>query len=333
MSPALRVLACGPGTSVQDAGRAGLRRYGVALAGAADRLSHALANGLAGNPAGAAALEFAVAGARLVVEGGPVRLAATGAALLVDGRAVPPAAATDADPGAEVRLSAPERRHAYLAVSGGIATPPEMGSRALHIRSGLGGRPIAPGDVLPGASPPPVAPPRLADTLPETEGPIRVVRGPQDDLFADGAWEAFIAAEWHVHPRSDRMGIRLAGPALAHRAGADIVSDAVLPGAVQVPGEGRPIVLMRDCQTTGGYPKIACAIEADLDRIAQSVPGAVLRFAEISAAQGLAATQAYRALLRSLPSRLAPAGLAPERLHDLNLIDGVHDAGSNDPAP
>jgi biotin-dependent carboxylase-like uncharacterized protein len=336
MSLSLRVEACGPGLTVQDAGRFGLRRYGVAWAGAADRARHALANALVGNPAGAAALEVTVAGARLAPRGGPVRLACIGADLSVDGGAVPPATAVDVPAGAEVTLSAARPgAYGYLAVSGGLRTACEMGSRSAHLRSGLGGGALDAGATLP-CGPAPAAPPlRFAGRLPAADGPIRVVRGPQNDHFDGAAWERLLGAEWRVHPRSDRMGMRLDGPALPHRGGADIVSDAVLPGAVQVPGDGRPLVLMRDCQTTGGYPKIACVIAADLDRLAQSRAGDALRLAEVSQEAALAATRDYLARLRALPAELVvatrPTPTTPDRLHHANLIDGVHDARRADP--
>ncbi len=332
MSPTLHIEACGPGLTVQDAGRFGLRRYGVAWAGAADRARHALANALVGNPAGAAALEVTVAGARLSSSGGPVRLAAVGADLSVGGSAVPPATAVDVPDGAEVTLSAARPgAYGYLAVSGGLLTAPEMGSRSAHLRSGLGGGSLEAGARLPCGPAPAGSLLRFAGRLPGAGGALRVVRGPQDSHFSEGEWTRFLEVEWRVHPRSDRMGIRLDGPALRHRASADIVSDAVLPGVVQVPGDGRPLVLMRDCQTTGGYPKIACVIAADLDRLAQSRAGDALRLVEVSPETALAATRDYVAWLRALPARLVAADATPDRLHHANLIDGVHDARRADP--
>jgi allophanate hydrolase len=125
--------------------------------------------------------------------------------------------------------------------------------------------------------------------------------------------------------------MRLDGPCLQHRAGADIVSDAVLPGAVQVPGDGRPLVLMRDCQTTGGYPKIACVIAADLDRLAQCRSGIGVRFAEVSPESGLAATRDCLRRLQALPGQLVAADATQDRLHHANLIGGVHDARPGPP--
>lgn len=325
MSPALRVLECGPGLTVQDAGRFGLRRFGVAWAGAADLGALALANALVLNASDAAVLELPVFGAILGVEGGQVRIAAIGARLSIDGESVPETTAADAAQGSRVRLQpVGDRAYSCLAVSGGIGTLPEMGSRATHLRSGLGGRALGPGDLLP-CEPAPARPClRLGMPLPRPSGPIRLVRGPQADRFPQNAFSRFVASEWRVHHRSDRMGMRLEGHQIPHRDGADIVSDAVLPGAVQVPGDGRPIVLMRDCQTTGGYPKIGCVIAADLDRLAQSPAGAKVTFVEVSPEEGLIATRAWRKLLRDIPSRLVPVGPEDRLLHEVNLIDGVH---------
>jgi 5-oxoprolinase (ATP-hydrolysing) subunit C len=325
MNPVLRVLECGPGVTVQDAGRVGLRRFGVAWAGAADLGALALANALAGNEIGMAALEVPVSGAAFCVEGGRARIAVIGADLSIDGQSVPPATAADAAQGACVTLQPAEGFvYAYVAVSGGIGTLPEMGSRATHVRSGLGGRALAAGDLLP-CGPAPERPClRLGGKIHWPSGPIRLVRGPQEDRFPTDSFANLLAGAWRPHHRSDRMGMRLEGPRISHREGADIVSDAVLPGAVQVPGDGRPIVLMRDCQTTGGYPKIACVIAADLDRLAQSPAGATMTFVEVSPDEGLLATRAWRQLLRDIPSRLAPVGLEPRLLHEVNLIDGVH---------
>jgi len=324
MMRALRVLDCGPGASVQDSGRFGLRRFGVAWAGPADHLSHALANALVGNPADTAALEFTLTGAAFAVEQGPVRVAVVGAQPIVDGHPVPRTTALDLPPGTQFELVLDGVR-SYLAVSGGVLTTPAMGSRSVHWRSGLGGLALKPGDVLPVGAPPSTAVLRVARPPACQEGPVRVVLSPQDQLFADDMRALFLTSEYRVGPNSDRMGLRLAGQALTHRGSADIVSDGVLPGTIQVPGNGQPIVLMRDCQTTGGYAKIGCVIAADLDRLGQMRPGNCLRFIAISQEDGLAATRSYIRMLRDLPAYLETA-INPTRLYTENLISGVVDA-------
>jgi biotin-dependent carboxylase-like uncharacterized protein len=327
----LRVEACGPGTTVQDTGRTGWRRFGVATAGAMDRDALALANTLVGNPPAAAAVELALAGARFRVEGAALLLAVAGpgVALAIDGRAVAPGTSARAEPGSAVSVG-PVRGGVYacLAVGGGFALAPQMGSLSMHRRSGVGGRALVPGDRLPchgGAT----VPRRLMRPLPPQAGPIRVMAGPQRDHFTDAAWATLLSAAFRIDARSDRMGCRLDGPVLAHAAGYNIVSDGVVPGSIQVPGDGRPIVLMRDAQTTGGYPKIAAVIGADLDRLAQTPPGAAVRFAAVDRAAAVAAWRdrlAARAALATAVVALPAEPMSAAALLGANLIDGVIDA-------
>jgi biotin-dependent carboxylase-like uncharacterized protein len=325
---ALTVEACGPGTTVQDAGRTGFRRFGVSTAGAMDRLALALANVLVGNHPGTAAVEFTLVGGRFRTVDTTVAVAAVGAFLTVDGRPIPAGSGALAGPGASIAVG-PARGgvYAYLAVGGGIDSPPAMGSRSVHRRSAIGGGPLGPGDMLPLGPDGADVPRRLP--LPEpTTGPIRLMFGPQDDHFTDAALAALTATDWTVMPRSDRMGCRLDGAVLPHARGFNIVSDGVVPGSVQVPGDGRPIVLMRDCQTTGGYPKIATVIGPDLDRLAQVPPGGTVRFAAVARTEAVAAAAALRQRIDGLAALARPAGADPssEDLLALNLIGGVVDA-------
>ncbi|MDP2810062.1 MAG: biotin-dependent carboxyltransferase family protein [Rhodocyclaceae bacterium] len=166
-------------------------------------------------------------------------------------------------------------------------------------------------------------PPRLSD------GPLRVVPGPQREYFTDAAWGRFISAEFTVSREADRMGLRLDGPRLDHDPahGADIVSDAVTPGVIQVPGNGRPIILLADCQTVGGYPKIATVIGADLPRLGHAQPGETLRFVEVSIEQALAARRRAATELAECIASIVPgsAGFDLDALYAANLIDGVID--------
>lgn len=318
-----------PAASVQDAGRPGLRRFGVPVSGVADRLMAAAANAMVGNPPGAAVLELALGGGRFRLQGGEavVALAGPGAVLRIDGRPVPPATGIAAGPGAVIEAGpAAAGVYSCLAVGGGIATAPEMGSRAQHRRSGIGGPLPVPGAVLPVAG---GGLPQHLPALPaHARGPIRVIAGPQADEFAADALATLLAAGWRIGARSDRMGVALEGPALVHRGGHDIVSDGVLPGAVQVPGQGRPIVLMRDCQTTGGYPKIATVISADLDRLAQIAPGGAVRLALVGREEAVAAAHAFAAALAAVAASAVPAGgpALSGRLLSANLVGGVIDA-------
>lgn len=321
---ALVVDRCGPGASVQDGGRVGWRRHGVSGAGAMDRLALAVANALVGNAPDAAAVELTLAGARFRVESGPVLVAASGpgVTLRVDDRALPPGLSAEARDTVEVSAIR-GGVHGYLAVAGGVDVPPEMGSRSVHLRSGIGGAMLAPGARLPvvgGA-----LTPQALDRLPEhAAGPIRFLPGPQDDWFGPEVLDLLAGSEWQVDARSDRMGRFLSGPQLAPRAGS-MVSDGVLPGSIQVPPAGQPIILMRDCQTTGGYPKIATVISADLDRLAQLPAGARFRLMPVDRAAAVAAAQALARTMAALAPRPA-GGLDSARLLSVNLIGGVVDA-------
>lgn len=323
----LRVLAAGPLLTVQDRGRAGLRGFGVSNAGPMDPLAMALANALCGNAPDAAALEFAGFGGGFACDA-PLRFAVVGdAALDIDGRVLAPGRTHRLRPGEVLRLGALQNAvWGYLAVSGGIGLPPVMGSRATHLRSGLGGldgRALRAGDSLPlagdGGADRCLRP---AGALPYGAGPIRVVPGPQDDYFAPEVLARLFRDEWLVTPRRDRMAMVLEGPGLPAARGHDIVSDGTVPGSIQVPASGQPMVLMAESQTTGGYPKIATVIGADLPRLAQMAVGARFRFAAIArdAAEEVRIAQAgtLAALLSDL--RPVPEGvLSSDHLlaHDL----------------
>ena len=327
MIPVLVVEACAPGASLQDAGRTGWRRQGISTAGAMDMLALAVANALVGNPPTAAAVELSLAGARFRLEGGPALLAAAGpgVTLRLNGRALAEAVSVRAEPGDRIEVTPPrDAVHGYLAVAGSFALAPVMGSLSTHLRSGLGPPPLVAGQRLPlhGLSLPV---PRALDRPPRHDpGPIRVLAGPQDDWFAPDALEVLTSTEWRIDPRSDRMGRFLDGPRLPPRPGS-MVSDGIVQGGIQIPPSGQPIVLMRDCQTTGGYPRIATVISADMDRLAQMPPGAVLRLMQVDLNAALAAARARAALIAGLDPR--PTG-APDtaRLMGANLVSGVVDA-------
>ena len=329
----LTVESCGPATSVQDLGRFGFRRYGVPTSGAMDRAALAAANILVGNPPGQAAIEFMLQGGALRVRGSPVSVAAAGpgCSLTINGRRNPDNTSAVAASGDVVKVGPVTTGvFAYLAVAGGIDSPVEMGSRSVHRRSGIGGRPLAAGDTLQCGNPPGANILRRFDGRPATphNGPFRLLPGPQTGLFRDTALELLLAREFRVETRSDRMAFRLAGPALPHRDGFNIVSDGTVAGSVQVPGDQQPIVLMRDCQTTGGYPKIAAVISADLDRLAQTRPGNSIRFRLISFDEAVRAARERHREIGSLAGGAVPLRDHPttEDLLRLNLVDGAVDA-------
>ncbi len=292
----LEILQAGPLTQVQDLGRPGWRHLGMGQAGAFDAPALQRANALLGNAAGAAALEFAA---------GPLRLrcrrdawfALAGAefAARIGSCSLPAGLRWRLRAGEELRLDGPiSGLHAVLAVDGGIALSPQLGSQSTQLRAAIGGlqgRALRAGDVLPlGAARtltgrrglrPPARPARL-----------RVLVGPEFDELDAASRRAFWQAEWRVAPQSDRMGLRLAGPPL-RRSGAELLSHAVLPGLIQLPPGGQPIVLGVDAQTTGGYPRLAQLIEADLWCLSQLRPGEALGFArvELDEARALLAAQ------------------------------------------
>lgn len=341
MSAGLRVLSAGAGATLQDAGRHGYLRYGITAAGPMDPLAHATANRALDRPAGATAIEVSLAGIEVTAEGAPLGVALAGGAFRVslDGEPVPPAASLTLRPGATLALRAGrDGAWCYLALAGRIDVPPVLGSTATHTRSRIGGfdgRALRAGDLLPVRDPRPgpaeihrLAAPWL-DRPPEV---IRVVPGPQDDYFAPDQFAAFLAGPWTVTPRGDRMACFLDGAPLVHARGFDIVSDGIAMGAVQVPGEGRPIVLMADRQSTGGYPKIATVIGPDLGRLAQAQAGTRLRFQAVSVAEAVAARRAEAAALAP-PVALEPlvrTRFSPEFLLGRNLIGGVVDGGASD---
>jgi len=330
----LRVLAAGPGVTLQDAGRHGYLRFGVTAAGPMDRLAHATANLAVGNPAGSTALEVSVGGIEVIAESAPLHVAVAGGefALSLDGRPLPSATVLNLDEGAVLKIRAGRSGSwCYLAVAGRFAVPKVLGSHATHTRTGfggVGGRAIVAGDGLgiePSPAPAPSANAIVAPWLDRPLGTVRVVLGPQHDYFADDQISAFLAGPWTVSAKGDRMACFLEGPRLTHARGYNIVSDGIAMGAIQVPGDGRPIVLMADRQSTGGYPKIATVIGPDLGRLAQARPGTGFSFEAVSIAEAVAALREEAALLARgvVVEPVVRTYLSSEFLLGLNLIDGV----------
>lgn len=288
MNARLEIIRCGPLMTVQDGGRYGHRAFGVSTSGAVDRESHAIANALVGNSRGAAALEFALAGGAIRADR-DVLVAVTGGAcrIEIDGEPVVAWESHVLRAGQIFSVAPlPGAVWYYLAVSGGIATEPVLGSRSTHLRTGLGGlagKALTPGDELPLGETASLAPLALSQPWLRRPGPILVVPGPQDDYFDAGTWKRLQSELFQVSAARDRMAMMLDGPALKAAKGHDIVSDATVTGSIQVPGSGRPIVLTADGQTTGGYPKIATVASFDLGRLVQLPSGSPLHFRVISA--------------------------------------------------
>lgn len=343
MAGLIEVIESGLATTVQDAGRAGYRRLGIATSGALDPLWLACANALVGNPADAAGLECRILGPSLKVVAGPVRIAlASDSEARIESAegvraALPPWRSATLRTGDSLAVGAAARGVSYLAIAGGVEVPLRLGSRATYLQADLGGvegRRLRPGDRIPAGAQAARETSERVQSAPGLHegGPLRVMLGPQADHFSPEALEMFFGAEFVVTRDADRMGIRLDGPRLAHdpRFGAEIVSDGVTPGAIQVPADGRPIVLLADCQTVGGYPKIATVIRADLPRLAHLLPGDRLRFAPVDGAQARAALRAQAGHLARWISGIArfqaDGGVEEALLHSANLVSGMVDA-------
>ena len=332
----LEVLNGGTLSTIQDRGRFGLRRFGVPASGALDPQLMRIANCLVGNPEDHAVIESFEGGLQLRALASGLRVAVAGGAhceLLRDGQRSPLPAwrSVRLEAGDHLRvLDTGARRCAVVALAG-LEIAPQLGSASTYVRAGLGGidgRALRAGDRLQ-ASSTASRPARILPKPPKVAtGPIRVVPGPQQDHFEAAVMATFLSASYVLSSDADRMGLRLAGPQLVHRRdkGSEIISDTTVPGSIQVPGNGQPIVLLADAQTAGGYPKIATVIGADLGRLAASRPGQVLRFTLVDAAEAERLARATEAETRSLLARLGPlldGGIDEAALYACNLVSGV----------
>jgi biotin-dependent carboxylase-like uncharacterized protein len=278
----IEIVTAGIGATVQDLGRVGYTGWGISPGGAADRGSLQLANRLVGNRDDAAAFEILLGGfAARFTTAATVAVTGAPAPVLVDRRALGSDGPTSVPAGALVRLLAPPSRlRSYLAVRGGLDTEVLLGSRSVDEASGIG-RALRAGDQI-AVGTDTVAPP-TADLAPRAgwpSGPVVLTgtAGPHDDWFTDAALGQFAAGRYMVAPAADRIGIRLSGPALHRRHHAEVVSTATLRGAVEVPGDGQPIVFGPDHPTTCGYPVVAVLDPPSADLISQCRPGQQVTF-------------------------------------------------------
>lgn len=278
----LTVLRAGPLSTVQDLGRVGWAHLGVPRSGAADSPALRLANRLVGNPEAAAGLETTLLGC--AVRLGAARwVAVTGAPapVRVDGRPVDPGGPVRVPAGGRIEVGTATRGlRSYLAVGGGIAVPATLGSRSTDRLSGLGPAPLADGDVLPlGPEPGPPAAVDLAPVPPVPVEPVLRLRpGPRDGWLAPAGWQVLAGSAFTVSSDSDRIGVRLAEPALARSRTDELASEPVVLGALQLPADGRPVLFLADHPTTGGYPVVGVVHPADVPLAAQARPGTRLRF-------------------------------------------------------
>jgi biotin-dependent carboxylase-like uncharacterized protein len=299
-----------------------------------DPLAFATANRAVGAERGAAAIEVSLGGIELAAEGGEVVVAAAGGAfqLIVEGAQISSPAVIRLAPRQRLAIR-PGARGAwcYVAVAGRFDVPPVLGSVATHTRAGLGGiagRALAAGDALPVAEARGFEPAPASIEAPWLRPPgeaIRVLLGPQDDYFAPDQIEAFLRRRWTLSPHSDRMAYLLDGEPLRHARDFNVISDGIALGAIQVRGDGMPMVLMADRQPTGGYAKIATVIGADIGHLAQLRPGESCRFEAVSLDQAVASRRAAAELLaRPINlTELRRTDLSSEYLLGLNLIGGI----------
>jgi len=309
MKPVFEVLAPGLLTTIQDLGRYGHRAIGMVASGAMDSFALQAANLLCGNPRCAAVLEMALQGPVLrALDDFVVALGSASGAKL-DGRSIPAWKSFLLRQGQTLDLSAPfQDAFGYLAVAGGFDVPEVLGSRSTFMRAalcGFQGRALRRGDVLHAAAP--ALAPRLGrffnqDQLPPyaQEVSVRVLPGPHAEHFGADALETLCRATYLVSAQSDRMGYRLHGAALARKGQEELLSEAMVLGALQVPPDGQPIVLLADHQTTGGYPVIAVVISADLPLLAQLRPGGKVAFRVIALEESHVAAREMEARLLRL---------------------------------
>ncbi|WP_442781531.1 biotin-dependent carboxyltransferase family protein [Collimonas fungivorans] len=316
----IKILRAGRINSVQDMGRSGFRHLGICQSGALDRTALAIANLLVGNPSDAAAIEFTLGPCELAFTAdGRIALGGADFAATLDDKPLPSWWSVRVCAGQILRLNA--ARHgmrAYLAIAGGIDAGLQLGSRATDLQAGFGGHggcALTEGDSLPAGAPDDpaaalhgaasfgVRPPSWYEDDAETLA-IRVIPGPEYELFTQAAQKTFWNSSWTLTPQSNRMGFRLSGPELKIKKGSDLLSHGVLPGVIQVPPAGQPIVLMADAQTTGGYPKIGVVISADLARLAQLRFNRTIQFVECDIVQARAALRQDASYLQQIETAM-----------------------------
>jgi biotin-dependent carboxylase-like uncharacterized protein len=342
MTAALRVVAPGLMTTLQDLGRPGYQRLGVPVSGALDQISFRAANLLVGNGPGVGALEIAYQGPTLSVDADSVRIAIAGGHAPIDilkpsgevSRSLAPFQSGRLVGGEVVRMGAlAGSAVAYLAVEGGFDIAPVLGSQSTLTRAAIGGfkgRALQAADVLPlkhaAAAERDERILAALDLAPRKR--VRIVLGPQDDHFTSAGLRTLLTSTYTVSRATDRMGMRLEGPPLEHSSkGYDIVSDGIALGSIQVPGNGLPIILLADRQTTGGYAKIATVVSADIPTLGRLAPGARIAFEAVGIEVAEAAARRLARDIAAMAASVAwvrrPSDLDWTRLMAENLVSGV----------
>lgn len=332
----LKVLQAGPVMSVQDMGRPGLLERGISQGGAADVLAVSEGAALLRQNSGLAALEMGSIGGTFEATGA-MRIALTGAPMptTLDGEVLAWNASHQVKAGQKLVIGAARRGvYGYLHLGGGIDTDRFLGSRAAHLTGGIG-QAIRAGDFLPAGT----------DSQTETGlgldaedrfsgGALRIVESFQTSLFSDQVLERFGETDFSRGGRANRMGVEMVsdGDGFSAAGQLNILSEVIVPGDVQMTGDGKPFVLLRECQTTGGYPRIGTVLPCDLARVAQAGNGVALRFDWVTLEQGLEVQARYDAALTLLPSRCAALVRDPSEMADLlsyQLIGGAVSAGAD----
>ncbi|MFV1592655.1 biotin-dependent carboxyltransferase family protein [Phaeobacter sp. JH20_36] len=337
---ALRVLRIGPSCTVQDGGRVGYIGQGLSQGGAADRLALAEGAALLRQDAGLAALEMAGMGG-LFEATEPMRIALTGAEMqaTLDGAPLVWNGSHRIEPGQRLEIGAARRGvYGYLHLGGGLATPQRLGGRSTHLVAALGA-PLAEGDILPVGEETTPAARRVTGLCLDVAdrfsgGELRLVESFQSDLFDPAVRRRFAETPFTPGRRASRMALQLMseGEGFAAAGQLNVLSEVIVPGDVQMTGDGRPFLLLREAQTTGGYPRIGTVLPCDLSRAVQAAAGAVLRFRWVSLAEGLAQQAAHDAALARLPSACRPLLRDPADMADLlsyQLIGGMVSAAAD----
>ena len=330
MTRELRVHRIAPGATVQDRGRAGYRAFGVSQGGAADRLALAEGAALLGQSEDLAVLEMPGSGGVFEVSE-PTRIALVGAPMRVkaDDTALAWNASHLLRPGMRLEIGgATQGSYGYLHVGGGFATARQLGARSAHLAAGIG-RTIKAGDHLPiGADPGS----EVGLTLPTDSrfegGDIRIVESFQTPLFDEATRSRFALTEFRRDARANRMGMRLNSEDAGFPAkdGLNILSEAIIPGDIQITGDGTPYLLLNESQTTGGYPRIGTVIPADLPKAVQTPPGGRMRLVFVPRGDALAALRKMRVYIADLPKLRQPLVRDPTQIRDLlsyQLISGA----------
>jgi biotin-dependent carboxylase-like uncharacterized protein len=349
VTPTLGVVTPGLRTTVQDLGRLGYQSFGIGVSGALDPVSLRAANALVGNPLGAGTLEVSYMGPTLAVEAEEVRFAFVGAQAAIEmlpditavnGRRVATLQSVRVRRGEAVRVgSLSGGTVLYIAVEGGFDIAPVLGSLSTDTRGRFGGwqgRALLANDRLPLARmrPSDREDLRLDDFDLALPPRFRVILGPQHDYFSDSAIATFFGSEYTVSAHSDHIGMRLDGPPLYQAKDVGFVSDGTAPGSIQVTGTGQPIVLMPDRQTTGGYPKIATIISADLPALGRLPIGAKIAFESVSVEVAKILRRELFAAIEAICEKLVPFGPSETDVSPMllgsNLISGVVDAAAGE---